>query len=887
MRKKMQRKLLLFFISVFSFSTAFSQSRNISGTVKDNSGNVLIGATVSVKNTNVSTTTNKNGVFSLNLPANAKTLIISYVGMQNAEVAIGGENTFKIALTTAANTLNDVVVIGYGTQKRKDVNGSVSSISAKDIQDIPQASVDQMMQGKIAGVTITNNSGAPGAAVSVRVRGITSFGSSEPLYVIDGVAIDGGSAKGSVIYNGASEQEATPSPLSQLNPNDIASIDVLKDASATAIYGSRGANGVIIITTKKGKNGMGQINLDSWYGTQTQGKFLKMLDLPSYAVFQDSLATLFRQGSRTEFSDPKLLGPGTNWQKALFRNAAPEQSHTVSFSRAKDGTDYYVSAGYFDQQGTIIGSKYNRYSLHMNVNSQVKSWFKVGTSISANQSSQAVGVGNAGGLVYQALLQAPDATVYNADGSFAGPPIINGNPQGGQNPIQSALSTVNTFRKTNVQGSFYGNISFTKDFTLHSEIDGNFNWSNAKLFLPTYSYGTAGGPSAYSNGQAILQLNNTFDTYWNWIEHLNYNHTFGTKHAVSALVGREVWQSNYDGIQAGTKNFTAGNTLQTLNLGDQSTDLLGQPKGSTSMESYLARVIYTYDGKYSITASDRTDRSSNFAPGHQVGYFPGVAVSWRISNESFMSNINNTISNLKVRLGYGTTGNSNIPQYSYGSSIKPVVTGLGTGFSFANFNNPDVTWETAIQKDAGVDFSLFNGVIDASFDYYQKTSKNFLFQQPLPAFVGGGVAEYSEAAKVQPPYKNAGEIENRGFEFSITSRNLNTKDFKWTTNAILSHYNNKVLSLNGFPSLIGGVSNSFGGTLAATKTQVGGPVGEFYGYRVKGIISTEDQLAALAKSPQNVTGRPSVITSDRLNSNGIYLGDIEYYGNNNGAPNTQ
>ena len=887
MRIKNQKIILIFFISIFSFSTAFTQSKTISGTVTDNSGNLLVGATVSVKNSNVSTTTNNVGAFTLNLPANAKTLEISYVGMQNYEVGIGRENTFKIVLTPVVNTLNNVVVIGYGTQKRGDVNGAISSISAKAIQDIPQASVDQMMQGKIAGVTVTNNSGAPGASVSVRVRGITSFSGSEPLYVIDGVAIDGGSSKNSIIYNGASEQETTPSPLAQLNPNDIASIDVLKDASATAIYGSRGANGVVIITTKRGRNGVGQINLDSWYGSQTQGKFINVMDLPKYAVFEDSLATFFRQGSRTEFSDPKLLGPGTNWQKTLFRRDAPEQSHTLSFSRAKDGTDYYVSAGYFDQQGTIIGSAYNRYTVHMNVNSKVKSWFKVGTSISANQSSQQVGVGNAGGLVYQALLQAPDASVYNADGTFAGPPIINGNPQGGQNPIQSALSTTNTFKRSNVQGSFYGDISFNKDFSLHSEIDGNFNWNNAKLFLPTYSYGTTGGPSAYSNGQATLQMDNSFDTYWNWIEHLNYNHTFGTKHVLSVLAGREVWESNYDGIQAGTKNFTAGNTLQTLNLGDQSTDLLGEGKGSTSMESWLARVIYTYDEKYSITASGRSDRSSNFATGHQVGYFPGVAVSWRISKESFMSKINNTISNLKLRLGYGTTGNSNIPQYSYGSSIKPVVTGLGTGFSFNNFANPDLTWETAIQKDAGVDFSILNGIVDASFDYYDKTSKNFLFQQPLPAFLGGGVAEYSNAAVVQPPYVNAGEIENKGFEFSITSHNFNTKDFKWNTNLIFSHYNNKVLSLNGFPALIGSVSNSFGGTLAATYTQVGGPVGEFYGYKVKGIIKTQAQLQDLAQHPQNVTGNPEAVTSDRLVSNGVYLGDIEYYGNNDGAPNTQ
>jgi TonB-linked SusC/RagA family outer membrane protein len=885
--------MALLFASFFICTSVMAQGTGtaIKGTVTDDKGLTLPGATVSVKgNKVVSTVTNADGQYSIVVPQGESTLVFSFVGMEKKEVSIGTKTTINVTLIETTTSLNDVVVIGYGTQKRGDVNGAISSVSAKDLQNIPQSSIDQMLQGKASGVTITQNSGAPGAAVSVRVRGITSFSGSEPLYVIDGVAIQGNANNGHQLTSSASpsEQESSASPLAQLNPDDIESIDVLKDASATAIYGSRGANGVIIITTKKGKTGSAKIDYDFWYGEQTQGKFLKMMNLPQYAAFENSLADEFGSGRRVEFANPGALGPGTDWQAAIFKTA-PEQSHTLSISGAKDGTDYYISGGYFNQQGTVLGSSFDRYSFHTTVNSQVKDWFKAGTSISANQSNANIGLGNSYGIIYNALLQAPDAAVYNADGSFAGPAVVNGTIEGGRNPVQQALSITNTLLRSNVQGSAYGDILFTKDLTLHSEIDGNFDWNAAKTFLPTYSYGATGSSAAFVNTQAILNEYNSFDNYWNWVEHLNYSHTFGKKHAVTALVGHEVWESTYDGIQGGTKGFTAGNTIQTLGLGTQSTNSLGEPKGSTVMESYLARVIYTYDDKYSITATDRSDRSSNFAPGHQTGYFPGVAVSWRLSQEPFMAGLKQVADNIKIRLGYGTTGNSNIPGYSYGSAINPVVTGLGTGFSFYNFSNPNLTWETAIQKNAGIDFSLLNGRIEASFDVFDKTSKNFLFQQPLPAFLAGGTAEYSNAAIVQPPYVNAGEIENKGFEFSIVSHNIVSKNFKWTTNVIFSHYNNKVLSLNGFPAIIGNVATGFGPQIPATYTQVGGPVGEFYGYKVKDIISTTAQLQNLAAHPQNVTGVPSVVSSDRTLNNGVYLGDIEYYGeNNNGkSPNTQ
>jgi TonB-linked SusC/RagA family outer membrane protein len=816
--------------------------------------------------------------------------------METQQINLGKKTELTITLRSVSSVLGDVVVIGYGTQKRGDVNGAIVSVSSKDIASIPQASVDQMLQGKAAGVTVTQNSGAPGAAVSVRVRGITTFSGSEPLYVIDGVAIDGNAKNGHQLTSPASpsEQESSPSVLASINPNDIESIDILKDASATAIYGSRGSNGVIIITTKKGKLGQSKITYDGYYGKQEQGKFLQMMDLRQYATYENTLADEFGLTRRIEFADPSKLGTGTNWQKAIFRRA-PQTSHSIAISGGSNKTDYYVSGAYYQQNGTVLGSDFKRYSLHTTVNSQVKDWFKVGTSFSANQNFANIGLGNSYGIIYNALLQAPDAAVYNADGSFAGPAVVNGTIEGGLNPVQQALSITNNLRRSNIQGNIYADIKFTKDLTLHSEIDGNFDWSEAKSFFPTYSYGATGSSVAFVNTQAVLNEYNAFDNYWNWLEHLNYNHVFNEKHAVTALVGHEVWESTYGGIQAGTKGFTAGNTISTLGLGTQANNTLGEPKGSNVMESYIARVIYTYDNRYSITANYRRDQSSNFAPksvappGHQIGYFPGVAVSWRLSQEAFMERINKTVSNLKIRLSYGTTGQSNTNGgYKYGSAIQPVVTGLGTGFSVYNFNNPNLTWETAIQKDLGVDFSLLNNRIDASFDVFDKTSKNFLFQQPLPAFLSGGTAEYSNAAIVQPPWVNAGKLENKGIELSITSRNIETRDFKWTTNVIFSSYKNKVISLNGFPALIGNVSTGFGPQIAATFTQVGGPVGEFYGYKTQGIIKTADQLAALAQNPQNVIGQPEIISSDRTLSNAIYLGDILYAGNNGkGAPNQQ
>lgn len=874
------RTVILFVMWAGFINRAAAQNtpRVVTGTVYDEKGTSLPGASIIVKGTKASSSTNSDGKYTITVPSSNAVLVFSFIGSRPQEVTVGNRTVVNVNLTSSVNELNDVVVIGYGTQKRQDVNGSVASVLAKEIANVPQSSVDQLIQGKAAGVTVTQNSGGPGSATSVHIRGITSFGGSEPLYVIDGVPIQGDASNKSgngrspqLTRTGGGQEETGVSPLSRLNSNDIESIDILKDASATAIYGSRGANGVVIITTKRGKNGSSKINYDGYYGIQEQGKFLDMMDLKQYATLQNAIADRNNLQRRQEFADPSILGKGTDWQKAIFQTAA-QQSHQLSISGGKEGVDYYVSGGYFKQEGTIIGSDFKRYSFRTNVNGQVKDWLKVGSTIGASRTNQNIGLGSNTGIVYNALSSAPDNPIYNADGSFAGPSLDQGGlAQGTINPVAQALSLTNTLLSNNVNGSMYADLRFFKDLTLRSELNGDFNWSEAQTFKPTYVWG------AFSNQTARLDQYNSNSTYWGWKEYLNYSHTFGTKHNVTGLAGYEVWQNTWGGVSNKIENFASGNTIQTLGFGDQKTVLVDQNKGTQVMESFLARGIYTYDNRYSLTASIRSDKSSKFAEGHKVGYFPAAAISWRLSEESFMAGIKPVVDNIKIRLNYGETGNQNIPNYTYGSAIRAVSTGLGTGFITNNVANVDVTWESAIQKGAGVDFSLLKGRIDANFDYYIKTSRNFLFQKPLPAFLLGGVAEYSDVAAIKSPYYNAGQIENKGFEFSINSKNIVSSDFKWSTTFIFSKYKNRVVSLDGSPALIGSINTSFL-SLPVTKTVEGGPVGEFFGYRVKGVIKTTADLQYLASHPQNVTGgtSPAVITNDPSVANSLYLGDLQY-----------
>ena len=856
----------LFFSSLHIFAQGI-QEQEIKGDVTDEKGSPLPGVTVKGKNSAIAVITNGNGEFFIKIPLTVKTLILSSIGMQSQEILVGKKGVIHCVLKNSTTTLNDIVVIGYGSQKKGDVNGAISSVSAKEIENIPQVSIDQLLQGKASGVTITQNSGAPGSQTSVHIRGITSLSlSNEPLYVIDGIPVSGDannqatSGQSVAALNGNNYPgESGVSPLSLLNPSDIESIQILKDASASAIYGSQASNGVVMITTKHGKVGSPQISYDGYLGTQEQGKFLPLMTLPQYANLENALADNEGLPRRVEFANPSLLGPGTDWQKAIFKSAT-EQNHQISISGGKLGTDFYISGGYLKQDGTIIGNNFQRYSFRSNINSQVKDWLKFGTTLSGSRSYQNASISNNYGIVYLALLAPPDEPVYNADGSFAGPPANQENDVNKFNPVASALSITNLLERSNLSGSAYAELKIFKDLTLRSEVNGDFNFGKQTVFNPTYTYG------ANTNSTNKLQEYQPSSNYWAWKEYFSYKHIFAKKHDLQATLGHEVNSTHWNGTTESIQNFLS-NDLQTLNLGTAKTAIVNEYKDASSLESYFARSIYTYANKYSLTATIRSDRSSKFAYGHQIGYFPAFGLSWRVSEEGFMKNAKEWASNVKLRLGYGQVGNQNVPNYLYGAALNSINTGLGTGFYVDKVQNPGLTWETAIQSNLGIDFTILKDRVEGSFDVYDKTSKNFLFQTPLPAFVVGGSAEYSPYGSINPPYINGGKISNRGFEFNITSHNIQSKSFSWNTTIIFSHYKNKVLSLaSGVPFINGNLSVGFL-NFTLTKTQAGGPVGEFFGYKSLGTFKTTDQLASapiqFGQSVQN-------------SGNGTWLGDIQY-----------
>lgn len=581
-----------------------------------------------------------------------------------------------------------------------------------------------------------------------------------------------------------------------------------------------------------------------------------MMDLKAYANLQNALADVYGTAKRGEFADPTLLGSGTDWQKEIFQTAVM-QSHQLSISGGKEGTDYYISGGYLKQDGTVIGNDFDRFSLRSNVNGKVKEWFKVGANVSGSRTNQNSVLTDNTGIVYNALLSAPDNAVYNADGTFAGPLA---NQIGGTiNPVAQAMSLTNTLLRSNFNGSVFGDLQFTKELSLRSEFNADYSWSDALTFNPTYEWGI------FQNKVATLNKLMTNNTFWGWKEYLNYNKTTG-KHSITGLLGYEVNESTWGGVTSSVMNFNS-NDVPTLNLGDAKTATNSEFRGSQALESFFARAIYTFNEKYSVTATVRRDRSSKFAEGNQTGYFPSFAASWKLSDENFMKFTKSFANNIKVRVGYGEVGNQGVPNYLYGSALSPSTTGLGTGFTVDKVPNPELTWETAQQTNAGIDISFLNSRIDFTFDWFNKDSKNFLFQKPLPAYLLGGSAAYSTAAVISAPYINGGNMNNKGFDFSITSRNFVGDKFRWNTSVVFSRYKNEVKSLaTGIPFISANITNGFL-SVPVTKTVVGGPVGEFYGYVVKDIFRTPAQLREAATQ----FGRPV-----ENSSAGTWLGDIQF-----------
>ena len=826
MQKRTLKKLLC--LIVFMWGNFFF-AQTVKGKVTSGGAN-LPGVSVIVQGTNKGTITDFDGSFLLNNVDSNATLLFSYVGYKNLSLPANTKSMMQVTMVNDFEKLNEVVVIGYGTSKRKDINGAVSSIKASEIQDKPFTSIDQALVGKAAGVNVTQNSGTPGGGISVQIRGITSINGNEPLYVIDGTPVFADKNNDSFSFSalGGGSGQTKSSALSGLNISDIETIDILKDASATAIYGANGANGVVLITTKKGKKGKSRFTYETYLATQEVTNSVDVLNLPQYAKYQTKIYKLSGEPIPYQYQKPDLLGNGTNWQDELFRSATM-YNHQLSFSGEKEGTRYYTSLNYFDQEGIVLNSDFNRLSMRLNVDTNVKSWLKIGNNLSVSKSSQQV-VRNddRGGLVMNTLRQSPELPVRYADGSFAGPSgALGSSANEATNPIALAEYNNSTTQRFKINGNLFADFTLIKGLVFRTELGYDLNFSKSSTFVPKYTLGTV---SELLN-KSFKQQDQSY--YWNIKNYLTYNKTINDKHNFTFLLGQEAQESRYEYLSGYRTGVFLNKDFTNLNIGDIDTALNGNGSGRWSMASYISRLNYGFSDRYSFSASLRADASSNFGPNNKWGYFPSFSGGWTVSNEKFFEPLSNTINYLKFRAGYGSVGNQNIPANRYETILSLLSSPFGgVAPTIDNLGNPDIKWESLKSFNAGFELGLLNDRVKLDFDYYVKNSSDFLTKQ---------INDESNQSALNF-YLNTGKIVTKGVDLSLNTRNIVTDNFTWDSTIIFSKYNNELTSFQGAgKSLLGKVQFDL---YNVTKTTEGEPVGQFYGYVTDGLFKNDAELAA-------------------------------------------
>ena len=852
----MKRLIILFQLCIFSL-LAVGQTMEVHGRVLDGAqkGEPMIGATVMVKGTNQGTVTDIDGLFVLQVPKNA-VLVISSVGYKTQEVKA---NKDQLTLTMEEDTqvLDEFVVVGYGSMRKVDLTGSVGSITGDKLKESIVTNADQMLQGRVSGVQVTQNTGAPGGATSIRVRGASSItGDNEPLYIIDGVPMSGSGADiGGFDWAGGSNGQTKVNPLATISPQDIVSMDVLKDASACAIYGAAGANGVVIITTRRGEAGKMHVNYDGYVGLQTFVRKISMMNLHDYAVYQKDL---YNQGFSTYlnpvYQDPSLLGRGTDWQDAVIRDALMH-SHQISLTGGNAKTQFSISGGYMNQEGTVIGSNFERFSARANIDHEFAKWFKLGGSLSYARTNEKI-INNDGesGILMSAITMQPDIPVKDKFGNWSGPSNLSASAN--YNPVAMAQLFNNRLQRDRIMGSFYGQFNFTGYLNLRTEYSFDSNISLNKGFMPTYQFGVR-----INNINKIYQREE-HSFYWIWKNYLNYNQTIG-KHTIGAMLGMEMSRSAWEGTTLQKNNLT-NNDIQVMGEDGTYVTNSGWKDASTTM-SVFARANYNYDNRYLITATIRGDASSKFGPAHRWGAFPSVALAWRISNEAWMRDVKQ-ISNLKLRVGYGQVGNSNIGTYLYAAKMRAYASLFGTSFRMATNVNPDLKWEASEQWNIGVDFGMFNSRIDLSVDLYQKQTKDLLLQPSVPAIIGGNGWD-----DIATPMTNIGRVRNRGIDISLNTAPVQTRDFQWNSNLVISVNRNMVLAMDANNTPIYGNIDWYSEFQTATAIMVGQPMGVFYGFQTDGLFENKEDIERWAVQVDDGTGHNKI---DR--NTGVWVGDIRF-----------
>ncbi|MDR0939512.1 MAG: TonB-dependent receptor [Mediterranea sp.] len=802
------------------------QTKRVTGTVSDAAG-TIIGANVMEKGTTNGVITDASGQFAINVRPGA-TLVISYIGYTTREIRVGNQNTLDIILNEDSELLDEVVVIGYGTMKKSDLSGASVSVGEKAIKSTIATNLDQALQGKAAGVTTVMTSGAPGSSMSINIRGqATINASSSPLYVVDGVIWQGGSTTGNSLGLNLGNGAGSISPLSNLNPSDIVSMEILKDASATAIYGAQGSNGVVLITTKRGRSGEARFTYEGMVGWQEQNKRLDMMNLREYAEYSSAIAATTGGSQGTpEYQDPSLLGAGTDWQDAVFRPALMHQ-HTISAEGGTDKVKYYVSGSYMDQEGTIIGTDFNRFSARMNLDAQLKSWFKLGMNVMYSQTNEHLNVaeGTQGILTYS-LQTPPDIPIYDAYGNFASQ-VREGYTR--VNPIAMANLDTNTLKRQKLNGSLFWDITPLKGLTWHAELGYDFGWSHSEAWQPTYDFG--GGVRRDVN--SIAWQKNT-NSYWNLKNYITYTGQIG-KHGFTAMVGQEASESNWDYIRIRGLDL-GSNIVKNPQLANEDNQTYFDGFGDGSMASFFTRETYNYDDRYLATYTFRYDGSSAFGPDNRWAKFHSLAGSWRFTNEKFWAPIKHIVSNGKLRVGWGQTGNSNIGQGLWGATISSFPTGLGTAFKQAQIANPAVKWETQEQWNIGLDLSFLDDRINLTVDWYNKRASDMLMRLQLPTYFG---SRGNGNSALTAPMGNYGTIDNRGLEISLNTHNL-TGELTWDTDFQISFNRNKLVALSGTDaSAIEGYGQW---SDVVSLSQIGKPLFQFYGYVADGVYKDKQDI---------------------------------------------
>jgi TonB-linked SusC/RagA family outer membrane protein len=815
------------------------------------SGLGLAGATITVKGTRNMVASDENGNYSI-MAATGDLIVISVVGHSTKEVKVGSSDVTNVVLIEDYSNLNDVVVVGYGKMKKSDLSSAVVTVTAADLNKTINTTLDEALQGRAANVYVSANSGQPGAAASVIIRGVSTVtGNYQPLYVIDGVQI-----RPSTPTGGAYNQPAGyANELQGINPDDVETISVLEGAAATSIYGAAGANGVLMITTKHGKSGATKVSANTLFTTQQRPTPRPVMNLVEYAKYIQKLQALGLVGTEPpELSDPTLLGPGTDWQHELFRNTSL-QKHSLSISGGSDKSTFYFSGDYLSQDGIALGSGFKRGSVRLNLDNQANKWLKFGVNLSAFTTSEKVNVTN-GNIINIAITQNPTIPVKNPDGSWGGPtPATAQYSQ--TNPV--AIASINNNYNTSFGGigGLYMDVTPIKGLLWHTEVNGNYTTSNNYTFNPSYTIGSFVNPNTQgSRGSA--------NNYWTSINtRFQYDYRLN-KHAVTAMVGHESQFFAYSGLSGSGQHFST-NSVQELSVADPLTQQTSSYRGNGANESYFGRLNYIYDNKYIAQVVVRRDGSSNFGASNRFGTFPAVSVAWKVSEEGFMRGIT-FINDLKFRAEYGISGNTGNNGGAIYSNLYAAPTVWGGGFLPANFPNPNLKWEQDKSKNIGFDLHVLNNRIEVIGDAYVKNISNLILVASGSGVLGGNLSG-GYGGLLSWPTENYGGMQNKGFGITVNTVPYTTKDFQWRLGGNFSMDRNKVTRL--VAPIITQYYSTTNNSQAQFLTEVGQPLSMFTGYIADGLFQNYKDISGHAIQTSN-----NVLTIDPVQ--GSWVGDIKF-----------